>query len=72
MLAVLTVSLGSLELWVGGINHNENSFFSFILYIAASHIVHAHCFLVYIYSVSCHLCITFLNMLPIKKKRKKF
>ena len=48
--------LGWMELRVG-----SNIMILFSLYIAASHTVRVH--YTYIYIVSCHICITFINML---------
>ena len=50
-----------MELWVG-----SNTMIFSPLYIAASHTAHVRYIFVcvYIYIVSCHICITFVNMLP--------
>ena len=53
--------LAEVKLWEG--NHII-IFFSF-LYIAVPHTAHAHYVSYHISIVSCHICLTFLNMIPL-------
>ena len=58
---IMRWGLGEVEAWLGNIIMRLFSF----LYIAASRMAHVHYFFLCIHFVSFHICITFLNMVPL-------